>query len=359
VQRPAGAAPPRARRKIVDEPARRVGLRFDPGLVERLADDVIRLLPSPVPDTAAGTALPLLEFRPQPSVGGPPRRRPAAHGLRAERGLTGGLSQWPTPPWLVSLNDAILLARRVLIGLVHLGDERDGIPDSRRRRTVASLCASDDELPAVVRWCSTWRPASVVTGRGDGADDDTVELIHDALIREWPSLGMWVREERVSWSGCRTWSASGSAGGAPTASTASTTAGCCAAVTWRRPRTAAVPRPVAHPMPSATTSSAARGHGRPSRTGCGCAGGGQRQRAVAEAKLAASRIREQAQRVLTLVPLVPVTGLLVAVDGVIRNLRILPGTMVDAAQTSLHTALLASRERNRVAEHTARSRPSP
>jgi len=48
-----------------------------------------------------------------------------------------------------------------------------------------------------------------------------------------------------------------------------------------------------------------------------------------------------------------VTGLLVAVDGVIRNLRILPGTMVDAAQTSLHTALLASRERNRVAEHTA------
>jgi WD40 repeat protein len=351
--------PPVLRRRelveIVDEPARRVGLRFDTGLVERLADDAIRLLPSPVPDTAAGTALPLLEFA--LSRLWEDRRDGVLQHTAYERngGLTGGLSQWADAALAGLAADDVLLARRVLIGLVHLGDERDGTPDSRRRRTVASLCASDDELPAVVRMVQYLADRRlVVTGRGDGADDDTVELIHDALIREWPSLGMWVREDRgfLVWlqnlerQRERWWRSNGIDGFDD------------GRLLRGRDLTAARERLQSHAL---SLTEAQRDYIERSVQAWQAEEDrlrlaleeAQRQRAVAEAQLAVSRIRDQALRVLTLVPLVPVTGLLVAVDAVIRNLRILPGTIVDAAQTSLHTALQASRERNRVAEHTA------
>ncbi|ETK36718.1 nSTAND1 domain-containing NTPase [Microbispora sp. ATCC PTA-5024] len=341
--------------EIVDEPARRVGLRFDPGLVERIADDAIRLIPSPVPRAAAGTALPLLEFA--LSRLWEDRRDGVLQHTAYERngGLTGGLSQWADAALTGLADDGVLLARRVLIGLVHLGDERDGIPDSRRRRTVASLCAFDDELPAVVRMVQYLADRRlVVTGRGDGADDDTVELIHDALIREWPALGMWIREDRgfLVWlqnlerQRERWWLSNGVDGFDD------------GRLLRGRDLTAARERLQSHALSLTEAQrdyierSAQAWEAEQDRLRLALEEA-QRQRSLAETRLAVSRVRDQALRVLTLVPLVPVTGLLVAVDGMIRNLRTLPGTMVEAAQTSLHTALLASRERNRVAEHTA------
>ncbi|MBC7334655.1 MAG: hypothetical protein H5U01_00055 [Clostridia bacterium] len=182
-------------REMVEKPARAVGLALE----EKLADVIVReAMEATSQEEAPVTILPLLEF----ALTELWKRR--KEGLLTHAayqdigGVTGGLTQWA---------DGILsrldekqrrLARRVLTDLVHPGDERQNIPDSRRRQTLDELCRHEEEREAVHQIVRILADARLlVTGRDLATGQETVELIHDALLRKWGQLHGWLQEDRT------------------------------------------------------------------------------------------------------------------------------------------------------------------
>jgi WD40 repeat protein len=84
-------------------------------------------------------------------------------------------------------------AQRVLVQLVRPGE---GTEDTRRLATRAEV--GDDSWEVVARLASA---RLVVTGRDETTGEETVEVVHEALIRQWGRLRRWMDAERAfrSW----------------------------------------------------------------------------------------------------------------------------------------------------------------
>ena len=79
------------------------------------------------------------------------------------------------------------LARSIFLRLTSLGE---GTEDTRRRVARAELVTGSDAEPAA-RLLDRLAEARLVT-----LGEDSVEVAHEALIREWPRLRRWLREDR-------------------------------------------------------------------------------------------------------------------------------------------------------------------
>jgi WD40 repeat protein len=79
-------------------------------------------------------------------------------------------------------------AKQVLIQLVRPGDETQ---DTRRLATRSEVGYNNWDL--VTRLADK---RLVVTGRDDSTGEETVEVVHEALIREWDRLQEWINAER-------------------------------------------------------------------------------------------------------------------------------------------------------------------
>lgn len=195
---------------IVRGPAGAVRLRFEDGLADAIIDDAIAASTGDggdtdggngngraKPATAQSTVLPLLEFTLtqlwQQRAEGLLRWQPYRDGNR----VAGALTTWADdavralPPHLLEV------ARSLFTGLVHLGDERIGLPDSRRRRPIAELYGTAEQRPrldTVLAVMSARR--LLVTGTERLGGPETVELIHDVLLREWAELRSWLAVDR-------------------------------------------------------------------------------------------------------------------------------------------------------------------
>src|SRR5207253_11074039 len=80
------------------------------------------------------------------------------------------------------------IARRIFLRLTELGE---GTQDTRRRARIDELVPRDDEAVAVRTVVQMLADARLIT-----LSEDTVEVAHEALIREWPTLGAWLNEDR-------------------------------------------------------------------------------------------------------------------------------------------------------------------
>ncbi len=189
--------------EIITGPAGIVGLRFEPGL----ADTIVRDALESAVDAEAGrvgrsTILPLLEFtltqlweHRQDGM-----LTHAAYGLMG--GVTGSLSQWADRAYYALDDQGRQMAHRILIDLIFLGDESQGLPDSRRRRQLSELIHDETEQSRVHRIVTHLSDARLlVTGRAAPDQSETVEIIHDALLREWGFLQKWLADDRrfLSW----------------------------------------------------------------------------------------------------------------------------------------------------------------
>ncbi len=81
------------------------------------------------------------------------------------------------------------IARSIFLRLTELGEE--GAQDTRRRVAPANWCRTQEEAPAVEAVLKTLADARLMT-----TGEDTVEVAHEALIREWPALRGWLEEDR-------------------------------------------------------------------------------------------------------------------------------------------------------------------
>ncbi len=165
-------------RACIEQPAARVGLSFEAGLVERLLDDV---------EGGAGS-LPLLAFVLAELW---EHRRGAAlthQAYDAMGGLQGALAQRAETEY-AKLDDAEREAvRNIMLECVHIAT---GSVDARRRATRPEI--GEEAWPVVLTLADA---RLLVTSIDDATDIETVEVAHEALIRHWARLRSWVDEDR-------------------------------------------------------------------------------------------------------------------------------------------------------------------
>ncbi len=172
-------APDELERVIVD-PAAQVGVEFEPGLVSAIVAEV-NDQPGALPllqftltrlwDTQVSGLLTVAEYQ---SLGG------VAGALAAE-----AESLYETLP-----HDQRTVARRLFRGLVNPGE---GHADTRRRADRVDL-EDSAESKAVIEAFGAARLLAFDKDRETRRP--TVEVAHEALLREWPRLGSWIDEDR-------------------------------------------------------------------------------------------------------------------------------------------------------------------
>ena len=165
-------------RTAIANPAERQGAAFEPGLITRILDDV---------GQEPGN-LPLLEFA-LTLLWEHIDQGWLTHTAYEEIGRVGGaLARYAEDVYLALDESQREDARQVFIQLVQPGQ---GTEDTRR---LGSKSEFGEKRWNLIRYLADKR--LVVTGQDD-EERETVEIIHEALIREWDRLLGWVDADRA------------------------------------------------------------------------------------------------------------------------------------------------------------------
>jgi WD40 repeat protein len=185
---------------IIQQPATAVGLTLEPSLALRIAGDAVLAAPSThaANGGAAITVLPLLEFALTELWHRREDGRLTHHAYEQIGGVVGGLARWCDQAYQTLPAAQQPLVRRIVTSLVRLGDEAAHIPPTRQRRTLDQLRTETaetggSEVEAVVAALADRR--LLVTSRDPTSGESVVELVHEALIREWGLLRQWLSED--------------------------------------------------------------------------------------------------------------------------------------------------------------------
>jgi DNA-binding SARP family transcriptional activator/WD40 repeat protein/energy-coupling factor transporter ATP-binding protein EcfA2 len=163
-------------RRVVELPAKRVGLDVEAGLVEVIVADV----------AGRAGALPLLSTALAETWELRQDRTLTLTAYRAAGGVNGALARMAEDAYQSMPAGARGAARRVLLRLCDAGD--DGTIDLRRRLPMDEAAPTHD---ANVRTAVE----ILVDRRLLTVDRDSVEVAHEALLREWPRLRAWLDED--------------------------------------------------------------------------------------------------------------------------------------------------------------------
>lgn len=166
-------------RQAIGRPATLVGLRLESGLTEMILGDV----------AGQPGALPLLSHALMETFERRRGRTLTLSGYAASGGVSGAIAQTADTVYGGLEPEQQSLARSIFLRLTELGEE--WTQDTRRRVSPGELVRSAEEASAVASLLRTLAAARLVT-----TGEDTVEVAHEALIREWPALRGWLDEDR-------------------------------------------------------------------------------------------------------------------------------------------------------------------
>ena len=172
-----GAMSKRQLTAVIEQPAQLLGVKYEQDLVSRILDDV---------NEEPGN-LPLLEFaltQLWEQRQGTQINHVAYEQIGRVKGALTRHADGVLQKWTVEEQKQ---ARSILIRLVNLGE---GTGDTRRQVTRGELSECDWTFVATL---ATER--LVVTNQKDEGEE-TVEVIHEALMRHWGQLRIWVDENR-------------------------------------------------------------------------------------------------------------------------------------------------------------------
>ncbi len=165
-------------RRAIEGPARAAGLRLEAGLVDAMLADV----------EGEPGALPLLSHALYESWARRDGRVLTVAGYRAAGGVRGAVAHTAEDVYVGCSEQEQVLMRRMFLRLTELGGATE---DTRRRVSLPELIPEGDgggEATAVLEQLA--RARLLVVG------DDSAEIAHEALIREWPRLRGWLAEDR-------------------------------------------------------------------------------------------------------------------------------------------------------------------
>lgn len=174
-------------REVIEKPALKMDRSFEPGLVNRLLEDVME---------QPGT-LPLLEFAltelwQRQTVDGV-LTHPAYEAIG---GVSGAIARRAEAAYAeLEAQGHGETVQRTFLWLTHYGEGGEG---TRRRVTVDDLMIRSTPRAAVEQVVMTLVDARLlVTGREEETKTATVEVAHEALVRGWERLRRWLDQDRA------------------------------------------------------------------------------------------------------------------------------------------------------------------
>lgn len=171
-------------RAAIAEPAARVGLEFEAGLVATILDDV---------ENEPG-ALPLLEHALLELWQQRAGQMLTLEAYRRVGGVSGALARRAELIYDRLDEPQREALRRTMLRLTQPGD---GAEDTRRRSTMNELEGDVASAPDVQRVIQILVDARLLTVGGDSTGARTVDVAHEALIRGWPRLRGWIDADRA------------------------------------------------------------------------------------------------------------------------------------------------------------------
>jgi WD40 repeat protein/transcriptional regulator with XRE-family HTH domain len=168
-------------RRVIEEPAQRGRWEFEPGLVDLLLHDVGR----------EPGALPLLSHALLETWQRRRGRTMTLSGYTASGGVRGAIAETAEAVFVDQFNpDQRAIARRIFLRLTELGDET-ATGDTRRRAAFDELILKPEEAAETRSVLKVLADARLIT-----TSEDSAEVAHEALIREWPKLRGWLEDNR-------------------------------------------------------------------------------------------------------------------------------------------------------------------
>ena len=172
-------------REVIEQPAQKLGVSFESGLVERILNDV---------EKEPGN-LPLLEFA-LTELWKKRTRKQLTHKAYEEIGeVSGALTRYADEKYRQLKLEEQNQVHRIFVQLVRPGE---GTEDTRRVATKAELNGTNWNLVkklADARLVVTSRTV-ITREQEDNSEQETVEVIHEALIRNWGQLQGWMQTDR-------------------------------------------------------------------------------------------------------------------------------------------------------------------
>ncbi|OKH51781.1 NACHT and WD repeat domain-containing protein [Scytonema sp. HK-05] len=166
--------------RAIKQPAQKLEVQLEPQLTQRILDDV---------GSEPGN-LPLLEFA-LTRLWEKQQRRVLTHQAYEEiGGVKKALANHAEQVYQQLSETEQKAAQRIFVQLVRPGE---GTEDTRRIATRAEV---GDENWGLISYLAGYQARLVVTGRDDKSQEDTVEVVHEALIREWITLRKWMNDNR-------------------------------------------------------------------------------------------------------------------------------------------------------------------
>lgn len=173
-------------RDAIERPAEQVGLLFESGVVDLLLQDML----------GEPAGLPLLQF----TLVKLWEQRTRNRVTRAAYDRVGGgrlaLARSADALYATLIPQDQTTARRILLRLVRPGD---GLELTSRRIRRSELYRSGEDASRIDRVIDKLIDARLVRQTAGATSDDTqIEVAHEAIVRNWPTLVGWLEEERVA-----------------------------------------------------------------------------------------------------------------------------------------------------------------
>ena len=166
--------------EVIEKPVEKLGVTFEAGLVERILDDV---------EDEPGN-LPLLEFALTELWEKRTGKQLTHDAYEAIGQVKGALADYADDKYKNLTVEEQEQARRIFIQLVRPGE---GTEDTRRRANRAEL--GEENWNLITRKDGLTDSRLVVTNRND-IEQETVEVVHEALIHNWQKLQQWMETDR-------------------------------------------------------------------------------------------------------------------------------------------------------------------
>lgn len=168
-------------RRAIEEPARRGRWEFESGLVELLLHDVGH----------EPGALPLLSHALLETWQRRRGRTMTLSGYLSSGGVRGAIAETAEAVFSDQFTtEQRTIARRIFLRLTELGDET-ATGDTRRRAAFDELVLKPEEKDLTYSVIKVLADARLIT-----TSENSAEVAHEALIREWPTLRGWLEDNR-------------------------------------------------------------------------------------------------------------------------------------------------------------------
>jgi len=170
--------------RAISGPAENVGLTVEPELIAEIISDV----------KAEPGALPLLQYTLTELFQMRDVTTLTLKTYRESGGIRGSLARRADEVYRSLTNEGQTIARQIFLRLVTLGE---GTEDTRRRARYSELMQIDEDTDEVEVVLNTFNKHRLLTfDRDPETREPTVEVAHEALIREWRQFQLWLDHSR-------------------------------------------------------------------------------------------------------------------------------------------------------------------